>query len=131
MKNYIINNLEYIKKILISAIVLLVLSFLVMWLVYDFSWRFDHISNSLFVVNMSSLAIALVLQTGATRAYIGLTYTAKNIFKPKKTKEEYPSMQDFYDDRAPSHIKQVSYIIVVNGFYLVVSFIFAQLYLTM
>lgn len=129
MKNYIIDNLDYIKKMLISAIVLLVLSFLVMWLVYDFSWRFDHISNSLFVVNMTSLVIAIMLQTGATRAYIGLTYTAKSIFKPRKTKEEYPSMQDFYDDRAPSHIKQVSYLIVVNGFYLFIAIIFAQLYL--
>ena len=53
----------------------------------------------------------------------------KNKAKPKKTKEEYPSMQDFYDDRAPSHIKQVSYLIVVNGFYLFIAIIFAQLYL--
>lgn len=123
MTKYFSENKDYIYRALISFVIMVLLSLLVFWTVYDFDIRLDYISNSLFIVNMISFVIALVMQTGATRIYIGFTYSFKTLMKPKQTSEEYPSMQDYYDERAPKHKKNVSYLLFVNILLLIVSYI--------
>lgn len=127
MIKFLTENKDYIYRVLISLVSMVVLSVLVFWTIYDFEVRFDYMSNSLFIVNMISFVIALVMQTGATRIYIGFTYSFKSLMKPKQTSEEYPSMQDYYDERAPKHKKNVSYLLFVNVFLLIVAYVLSIL----
>ncbi|MDY0295082.1 MAG: hypothetical protein RBQ71_04670, partial [Acholeplasmataceae bacterium] len=59
---------QFAIKLAITYAVLLVLSFLVMLFTYDFKWTFTNISNSLFIVNAPIFFVALIIQTGASRA---------------------------------------------------------------
>ncbi len=129
MKKYISDHIDSIIKGCIAFGIFLVVSFLFLIVVYGFEFRLDYISNSLFVVNVVSLVVSIVLQTGATRLYIGFNYSLKSLINPSKTREEYPSMQDYYDEKAPGHKKNVYYLIVVNAIFVIAALIISELYL--
>ncbi|MFA6801372.1 MAG: DUF3899 domain-containing protein [Acholeplasmataceae bacterium] len=129
MKKFFKDHLQYILRSLLTAVIMFVLSILVLWSLYGFEMRLDYISNSIFIVNSISFAVALVMQTGATRLYIGFNYTLKTFFQYKQMKQDYKSMQDYYDEKAPGHKKNVSFVLVVTVLYLVVALILSEIYM--
>lgn len=124
-----LTNKQKAKKLIINFLVMTVLNLLTLLIVYKFEISYMNASNSIFIVNMISFAIAIILQTGATRLTLGLSYTGKTIFQPKKTKEEYETLNDYYEEKAPLHKKDVKYLIYVNITYIIIAFILAQIYL--
>jgi hypothetical protein len=129
VKDYLLKHRKYIINVFITFGIMFILSFIVFWVVYGLEMRLDYLSNSLFIVNMISLVVSIVMQTGATRLYIGFNYSLKSLLKPVQTKKDYPSMQDYYDEVAPRHKKDVSYVMVANGIFLVAALILSRLYL--
>ena len=120
---------QFLLKTIIALAVLIVISVLVILIRYDFEWSLTNISNSLFIVNAPVFLIALIMQTGATRATLAVSYTARTMFSYKKTKDQYDSFQEYYDEKALSHQKDVRYILLANLILILIAFILAQIYI--
>ncbi len=117
-------------KYLVTSIVMLLLIVLVWGLAYQFELRLDSISNSIFIISVSVLAIALIIHTGATRATLGLSYTARAMFSPTKIKEKYHNFQEYYDEKAPGHVKRLDYIIIVSIIFVIIAFVLSMIYIS-
>lgn len=120
---------QFFIKTLIALAVLIVISVIIILFRYDFTWSLINVSNSLFIVNAPVFFIALIMQTGATRATLAVSYTARTMFSYKKTKDQYDSFQDYYDERSASHQKDVRFILIANIILMLIAFILAQVYI--
>lgn len=120
---------QFFIKTLITLAILIVISVIIILFRYDFTWSLINVSNSLFIVNAPVFFIALIMQTGATRATLAVSYTARTMFSYKKTKDQYDSFQDYYDERSVSHQKDVRYILLANIILMLIAFILAQVYI--
>ncbi len=83
--------------------------------------RLDYISNSIFVIAISVLCVSVIMFTGATRVFLGFSYTSKMWLNSKKTKEEYGNFKEYYDEKSPSHKKDTLDIIVICLIYILVA----------
>lgn len=120
---------QFVIKMLITMTILLVISIIFLLFTYDFEWNLTNVSNSLFIVNAPVFFIALIMQTGATRATLAVSYTARTMFSYKKTKDQYDSFQEYYDEKAVVHQKDVRYILLATLILMLVAFILAQIYI--
>lgn len=127
MENEKLLKRQFAIKLAITYAVLLVLSFLVMLFTYDFKWTLTNISNSLFIVNAPIFFVALIIQTGASRATLAVSYTARTWFAPKSTKDQFDNYQEYYDEKAPGHQKDVKHIIIATISLMFVAFIIARI----
>lgn len=120
---------QFFIKTMITLAVLMVISIIFLLIRYDFIWSLMNVSNSLFIVNAPVFFIALIMQTGATRATLAVSYTARTMFSYKKTKDQYDSFQEYYDERSAGHQKDVRYILLANLILMLIAFILAQVYI--
>lgn len=112
---------KYIRPLIIILGIALA-STLIFWLVYDFEFRKDYISNSIFVISISVFFISLIMHTGATRLFLGISYTSKTWINSKKTREEYPTFREYFEEKSKSHVKYSLDVIVISLIYLLIAF---------
>ena len=121
--------LKQIIKYFIAIIALALLSMLILSSLYGFEWNYENISNSLFVVNGPAFLIALMIQSGALRATLGVSYTAKAMINPTKTKDQYDTFQDYVEEKSLKQRRDVKYLLFATLTLLIVALLFAQLYM--
>jgi hypothetical protein len=121
--------IEQIIKYFVAVIVLAILSLLILSSLYGFEWNYENISNSLFVVNGPAFLIALMIQSGALRATLGVSYTAKAMLNPTKTKDQYDTFQDYVDEKSLKQKRDVKYLLFAALTLIVVALLLAQLYM--
>jgi len=114
---------------LIALLCLIALSTLILLTFYNSDWNYENISNSLFIVNGPAFLIALMIQTGALRATLGVSYTAKAMLNPNKTMDQYDTFQDYVEEKAVKQKRDVKYLLFAALTLIVFAFIFAQLYM--
>lgn len=120
------NSLKILIKIIISTTIILGLSLLVCYLVYDFQFSLISISDSLFVVNIVICVMSLAINLGAMNILTPFSYTIKLFFIRKKIKEKYASYKDYYEDKKNTG-NSIWYLTIETSIMLVIAFIFAML----
>ncbi len=108
--------------------ILLVLIVALWGFVYKFSLKYDDISNSIFIVSITTFFITLLRHTGATRLLIPLNYSAKYVFRYNNLKEKYDGYHEYYDDVSPGHKRDMKKWIIPAILLIIVALIFATLY---
>ncbi len=124
-----LTNKQIAIRAAISFAALGLISLIVLWSVYDFEWSLDTVSNSVFIVNVPVFLVAVVMQTGATRVTIGMTYATRMFFTYRKMKEEYDGYGEYYDEKSPGHTKNMVYIMIAAGLWIAIAFILSAQYL--
>jgi uncharacterized membrane protein (DUF485 family) len=125
-KKYLIQ--QFIKYIIALAI-LMILSTFILTTIYSFNWTYENISNSLFIINAPAFLIALMIQSGALRATLGVSYTAKAMLNPTKTKDQYDTFQDYVEEKSLKQKRDVLYLLFAALTLIIAAFLFAQLYM--
>lgn len=121
--------IHQIIKYIIALVCLTALSTFILLTFYSSEWNYENISNSLFIINGPAFLIALMIQTGALRATLGVSYTAKAMLNPNKTKDQYDTFQDYVDEKSIKQKRDVKYLLFATLTLIVFAFIFAQLYM--
>jgi len=119
---------QFIKYIIALAI-LMILSTFILTTIYSFNWTYENISNSLFIINAPAFLIALMIQSGALRATLGVSYTAKAMLNPTKTKDQYDTFQDYVEEKSLKQKRDVLYLLFAALTLIIAAFLFAQLYM--
>lgn len=119
---------ELLIKYFITLFVLIVVSFIFFLVFYQFNFRLSYISNSLFFINISVFVVSLIMQTGATRTFIPMSYTFKTWFKYKDTKEKYDNFDEYYKDNEKNHKKDVKHIMLASITLILIAIILAIIY---
>ena len=125
-KKYLIQ--QFIKYTIALAI-LMILSTFILTTIYSFNWTYENISNSLFIINAPAFLIALMIQSGALRATLGVSYTAKAMLNPTKTKDQYDTFQDYVEEKSLKQKRDVLYLLFAALTLIIAAFLFAQLYM--
>ena len=119
---------QFIKYIIALAI-LMILSTFIFTTIYSFNWTYENISNSLFIINAPAFLIALMIQSGALRATLGVSYTAKAMLNTTKTKDQYDTFQDYVEEKSLKQKRDVLYLLFAALTLIIAAFLFAQLYM--
>lgn len=107
----------------------MILSTFILTTIYSYNWTYENISNSLFIINAPAFLIALMIQSGALRATLGVSYTAKAMLNPTKTKDQYDTFQDYVEEKSLKQKRDVLYLLFAALTLIIAAFLFAQLYM--
>jgi hypothetical protein len=121
--------IKRIIKYIIAFSVMLVAIIGTWGLLYGFEVSLEAISNSTFLISITVFVIALIMHTGATRATLGLSYTARSMVTPTKMKEKYAHFKEYYDEKAPKHVKRMDYLLIICGIFIAIAFILSMIYI--
>lgn len=116
-----------ITKYLKPTLIILILSIILFLLLYQFNFTKENISNAFFIVSIITFFVSLIIHTGATKLFIGITYTTKYWFRHKKTKEEYSSYSEFHEERVKEPNKDMIYYIITSLFFILISIFLANI----
>lgn len=125
----ILSRRDILIRGVISFIISGIISLIVLATTYNFDWAVDNVSNSIFVVNIPIFLIGVILQTGATRATLGTTYTTRMLFSYRKMKDEYETFGDYYDEKSSKHSKNVVYVLAASAIWIAVAVVLSIIYL--
>ncbi|MDR2828101.1 MAG: DUF3899 domain-containing protein [Acholeplasmatales bacterium] len=112
-------------KCLIIAVIIPVIALGFQLIVYHDRFTLTNIVSSIFASSALVFVVGLVMLTGATRIWSGISYSTRMIFKRKETKEKYPTYKDYTDDRASENRKGNAYIVLIALAYLLVDLVLA------
>jgi hypothetical protein len=118
---------QFTIKFSIALLILITLSFIVLLSVYRLEFNLSNISNSIFIVSAPVFFVSLIIQTGATRATLAISYTAKTWFAPKSTKDQFDNFQEYYDEKSQGHQKDVKFLVFAALVMIIAAFVLAQI----
>ncbi len=111
---------------MISIGLLLLVSFLVLWLVYKLDFSYKYVANSLFIPSILTLIVSIGLNVGALNIFNPMRYTIKKFVNPEKTKQEYESYADYCEQKSKEN-KNYWFLTAATVTLIIASLIFGAL----
>ncbi|MFP4177345.1 MAG: DUF3899 domain-containing protein [Acholeplasmataceae bacterium] len=115
------------KRILYPLLISLALVFIVHLTLFDNTYTTKDVSNAFFVVGLVMFLVGLMVITDASKIFMVVVYSFKQM--RRQHRKDYPTYYDYAKEREKEGMVPYALEIFLIGIvYLIVAFIFSQLY---